>query len=217
MADPYATEAPDLSGKPSGDAPWVEAVAEAGGGLIGADGIVPEAPFLVIHCRGVGTLAPFARLEPPMAALLWLEHVDRGAGAAAANALLRALAGGSTPVYAIKHGWVAGPEDRDGATVVGADLIARLLTARERIAWERDPDFGYEVPAATPGIEDPEARALMPRLLYADNDRVYEHASLVEEKKRERGKIVAAIPGLDPEIAAATGWPPTPTSDRWKG
>lgn len=216
MADPYATEAPDLSAKPSGEAPWTGAVAEAGGGLIGADGDVPEASFLVVHCRGVGTLAPFARLEPPIAVLLWLEHVSRDAGSVAANDLLRASAGAAKPLYAIKHGWVAGPEEREGATEIDAGLVTRLLAAREEIGWERDPDFGYGVPAVVPGLEDPEARALMPRLLYADHDRVYEHASLVEEKKRERGKIVASIPGLDPAIAAATGWPAVPTGTRWK-
>ncbi len=216
MADPYATEAPDLSAKPTGDAPWLQVVAEAGGALIGADGVVPAGELLVIHTRGVGTLAPFARVDAASAVLLWIEHVARDASAPTANALLRALVDGTAPIYAIKHGYVAGPEDREGATPVEPGLIARLLSARERIGWEQDPDFGYEVPAAVPGIEDPEARALMPRLLYADHDRVYEHASLVEEKKRERGEIVAAVPGLAPEIAAATGWPPKPTSDRWK-
>lgn len=216
MADPYATESPDLSAKPSGQAPWIEAVSEAGGGLIAPDGGVSEGSFLVVHCRGSGTLAPFALLEPPMAVMLWLEHVGRGADAKAANALLRNLAEGGRPLYAIKHGWVAGPQDRDGATPIAADVIARLLAARDRVTWERDPDFDYQVPASVPGMGDSETRPLMPRLLYADHDRVYEHARLVEEKKRERGEIVAAIPGLDPVIVAASGWPPVPTGTRWK-
>lgn len=216
MADPYATEAPDLSAKPAGDAPWGGAVVEAGGALISADGMIPDAEFLVVHCRGAGTLAPFAQLDAPMAVLLWVEHVNRGVVAQGANSLLRELSRSSVPIYAIKHGYVGGPTDREGAAPITAALIARLLGVRGQIVWEADPDFDYEVPAAVPGIDDPQARILLPRLHYADHDRVYEHANLAEEKKRERGELVASIPGLDPAISAASGWPPDPTADRWK-
>ncbi len=96
------------------------------------------------------------------------------------------------------------------------ELVARLLDARESIAWERDPDFGYEVPAAVPGIDDAESRILAPRLLYADHDRVYEHAGLVVDKKRERNDIAASVAGLDPTVGAAADWPPTVTSGDWR-
>ena len=49
--------------------------------LIGRDGVLAEAGFHAIHCRGMGTLAPFVRVEPGFGVLLWLEHagfVPRG-------------------------------------------------------------------------------------------------------------------------------------------
>jgi hypothetical protein len=61
-----------------------------------------------------------------------------------------------------------------------------------------------------------EAAALCPRILYAANDRVYEHAELVPLLKRERGELVASIERLDPAIPAATGWPIVPTGERWR-
>ena len=136
---------------------------------------------------------------------------------AAANALLAALAGLDRPLLAIKQGLVGGPPDRPGCAEIAPELIVAALDGLDGIAWERDPDFGYEVPAAVPGVPEPDARVLVPRLLYADNDRVYEHAGLVADKQRERHAIAAAVPGLDPRVAAAAGWPPVPTGGEWGG
>ncbi len=83
----------------------------------------------------------------------------------------------------------------------------------EAVTWEADPDFGYEVPAVVPGLEGASARALLPRLLYGDHDRVYEHADLVATKKRAlRDRRVG--PGLDQAVKAAADWPPVATSGR---
>ncbi|MDQ3102294.1 MAG: hypothetical protein M3Q53_00425 [Actinomycetota bacterium] len=215
MADPYATVAPDLSGRPTGPPPYEDAVIERGGALVGADpaDVEADARFFVIPCRGVGTLAPFARVKPDLATLLWLEHAPAKRSVADGNALLSALRGLGAPVLAIKQGCVGGPPDRPGCFVVEADLIAALLAGlgRSALTWEVDPDFGYELPSDVPGLEAVSARALLPRLLYADHDRVYEHADLVARKKRERFELVESLPGLAPEIAAAAGWPPRAT------
>ncbi|HET6831783.1 MAG TPA: hypothetical protein VFH44_10585 [Solirubrobacterales bacterium] len=219
MADPYATRRPDLSGRPAGPPPWAGAVAECGGAPIGPGGeLEAEATFAVVPCRGIGTLAPAATVEPPLATLLWLEHVaptDLRDGAVA-NGLLAALEAFERPVLALKQGAVGGPADRRGCIEVGAGLIAAVVAALDEVTWERDPDFGYLVPASVPGLDDPGARVLMPRLLYADNDRVYEHAGLVADKQRERHALATAIPGLDSRIAAAAGWPPAPTGESWR-
>jgi hypothetical protein len=219
VADPYATRTPDLSGRPTGPPPYEESVLAAGGGLVGADGSIDgAAAFAVVPCRGMGTLAPFVRAEPALAALLFVEHGTGTPTAHAANRLLAALRAAGVPVYAIKQGCVGGPGDRPGCFPVEVDLVEKVLAAAVAgdVAWERDPDFGYEVPGAVPGLESDDARALLPRLLYADHDRVYEHASLVAAKKRERAELAGSIPGLDPAIAEADGWPPVAGSTDWR-
>jgi hypothetical protein len=219
VADPYATRTPDLSGRPDGPPPWGAEVIDRGGALIGPDGSFSggEGPdFLVVPCCGIGTLAPFASVDPAMAVLLWVEHVADPREAAVANDLLTRLGDFGGPVFGVKQGSVGGPEDRPGCERVTTDLISRLLDVRESIAWERDPDFGYEVPARVPGMEDAATRILAPRLLYADHDRVYEHAGLVVDKKRERNNIASSVPGLDPTVGAAADWPPTVTSGDWR-
>jgi hypothetical protein len=217
VADPYATRGPDLSGRPEGPPPWEAEVSERGGSIVGSDGDFDAgADFVVVPCRGIGTLAPVVLIEPATAVLLWLEHVAEPRTADAANALLTALGGVDRPILAIKHGAVAGPAERPGCTEITPELIAAVLGAMADVRWERDPDFGYRVPAEVPGLADPAARVLMPRLLYADNDRVYEHAGLVADGKRRRHEIAAAVAGLDPVVAAAAGWPPAPTGQDWR-
>jgi phosphoenolpyruvate carboxykinase (ATP) len=73
--------------------------------------------------------------------------------------------------------------------------------AEESITWERDPDFGYEVASAVPGIEDLEL--LQPRRLYERTGRTDEYARLVATLKRERAEFLASYPGLRDELLAA--------------
>jgi len=212
VADPYATQAPDLSGRPTGPPAWEAALTERGGVVLGSEPAEIElgARLLVVHCRGVGTLAPVAKLSAAQATLLWLEHNPPSRSAERGNALLAALGEVEAPILAIKQGCVGGPPDRPGCLAIGAGLIETVLdgVVASAVVWEQDPDFGYEVPSRVPGVEGPPARALLPRLLYGDHDRVYEHADLVARKKRERHEIAQALPGLDLAVAAAAGWPP---------
>lgn len=187
--------------------------------MLGSDGgIDGEAAFLVVHTRGVGTLAPLARPGPELATLLWLEHSAGDRAAAGANELLARLREADAPVYAIKQGCVAGPADRPGLTMVEPSLVEAVLdaVASGSVVWERDPDFGYEVPSGGVDLSPQRARALLPRLLYGDHDRVYEHADLVAAKKRARHELARSLPGLDPSILAAAGWPPRATASDWR-
>jgi phosphoenolpyruvate carboxykinase (ATP) len=80
----------------------------------------------------------------------------------------------------------------------GAAILDAIAAAT--IEWEDDPDFGYRVAAAVPGIEGRERFVLIPRFLYARTDRVYEYAALVPEIKRRREDRLGALEGLDPAI-----------------
>ncbi len=233
MADPYATRAPgpaEPGELPSGPPPWEGAVAERGGEAL-ALGHAPDAGAALhyVRCRDVRILPPLARVGPELAVLLVLEAApvdDRDA--AAANRLLGELreppadagrgGGKPTPLLVIKQGSVAGPEGRPGCIAVGEELIAATLDAllAGTLEWEEDPDFGYEVPAHVPGLSEAQSRALLPRLLYADNDRAYEHAALVAERKRALHDVAAALTGLDEAVIAASGWPPRPTGSEWR-
>ena len=133
MADPYATRTPDLSGRPAGPPPWEGEVTGRGGALIGPDGSFPkgdgEPDFLVVPCCGIGTLAPFAAVDPAMAVLLWIEHVAAPRRAGAANDLLTRLGAFGGRVYALKQGSVGGPDDRAGCERIEPNFALRSITA----------------------------------------------------------------------------------------
>ena len=68
------------------------------------------------------------------------------------------------------------------------------------IEWETDPDFGYEVAASVPGVDDIEL--LQPRRLYERQGRGLEYESLVERLTTERRQYLASYTDLDPAIPA---------------
>jgi phosphoenolpyruvate carboxykinase (ATP) len=70
--------------------------------------------------------------------------------------------------------------------------------AEQSIKWDEDPDFGYEVAADVPGIEDRDM--LQPRTLYERQGRLDEYGGFVERFKRERAAELAKYPGLSEEI-----------------
>ena len=75
--------------------------------------------------------------------------------------------------------------------------------AEGTITWTDDPDFGYEVAEAVPGIDDSEL--LQPRRLYERQGRTGEYAELVERFKAERVEFLDSFPGLEKEIVKAVG------------
>jgi phosphoenolpyruvate carboxykinase (ATP) len=112
---------------------------------------------------------------------------------------------GSHPfaVYLVNTGRVGGPEghpDSKKLEIEDSGAIVKGI-AEETIAWERDPDFGYEVASVVPGIEDVEL--LQPRRLYARSGRSDEYERLVATLKRERAEFLASYPGLRSQILAA--------------
>ena len=61
-----------------------------------------------------------------------------------------------------------------------------------------DPDFGYEVAASLPGVDDIEI--LQPRRLYERQGRLDEYDAMVSRLKKERRDYLASFAGLDEAI-----------------
>ncbi len=89
----------------------------------------------------------------------------------------------------------------DGASP-GEKITIRISTeimkqiAKEGIAWQRDPDWGYEIPTDVPGIS---LENYTPTMRYSDS----EYAALVDKLRNERREWLAKFPGLDPAIPDA--------------
>jgi phosphoenolpyruvate carboxykinase (ATP) len=66
-----------------------------------------------------------------------------------------------------------------------------------------DPDFGYEVAAAVPGVDDIEI--LQPRRLYARQGRTGEHEAMAARLKQERSEFLSSFPGLDESLVKSLG------------
>lgn len=221
MADPYAARgAAPAAERPAADSPFAATVAGLGGLAVAGVGelaaVAGSSPKFVAAMIGdEGLLPPLARLQPAFAVVMLARAGD---SAAAARGALEAPEASGLSVYLVKSGLVGGPAGRSGAFEVTEGLVEAVLSAAlaDRVSWESDPDFGYEVAATVPGIEGEAADALCPRLLYATADRVYEHAEAVVEYKRRRHERLSAIAGIDPRLLSATGWPIEPTGQAWK-
>jgi phosphoenolpyruvate carboxykinase (ATP) len=106
-------------------------------------------------------------------------------------------------VYLVNTGRVGGPSDHPDSKKLEIEHSGAIVeaVAEGTITWETDPDFGYEVASAVPGIDDPEL--LQPRRLYERTGRLEEYDALVARLKRERAEFLASYPGLRTEILAA--------------
>jgi len=88
---------------------------------------------------------------------------------------------------------------RDGAA--GEKITIRVSTeimkqvAKDGISWKEDPDWGYRVPTAVPGID---LSRYDPRSHYSDE----EYAARIAKLRREREAWLAQFPALDPSIPA---------------
>jgi phosphoenolpyruvate carboxykinase (ATP) len=106
-------------------------------------------------------------------------------------------------VFLLNTGRIGGP-DADATSkkieIEDSGAIVKAI-AEGTISWERDPDFGYEVATALPGVGD--AEKLQPRLLYERTGRSDDYRRTVERLKRERREFLEGYPGLRPEIVDA--------------
>jgi len=128
-----------------------------------------------------------------------LRHEQQG------NRFLELLGSCDFEVFLMNTGWVGGPDGDDRSkkvTIPHSSAIVKAI-AEGTISWEDDPDFGYEVAAVVPGVDDLEI--LQPRRLYARQGRVDEYRRLVEQLRQDRRAYLLRWEGLDPAIVAAAG------------
>ncbi len=108
-------------------------------------------------------------------------------------------------VYVLSTGRIGGGEDVEGSKKVQIPHTSAIVKgiAEGTIEWEKDPDFGYFVASAVPGLDDPEL--LQPRRLYERLGRADEYAEAVRRLKEERRTYMRQHEGLSPDVVAALG------------
>jgi phosphoenolpyruvate carboxykinase (ATP) len=106
-------------------------------------------------------------------------------------------------VYLMNTGRVGGKEDDERSKKVKIPHSSAIVKAiaEQTIKWDGDADFGYEVAADVPGIDDLEL--LQPRRLYEAGGRLDEYDAFVERFKRERVEHLRKYPDLSEEIVQA--------------
>ena len=126
-----------------------------------------------------------------------LRHEQQG------NRFLELLDSCGFEVFLLNTGRVGGPasdETSKKVTIPYSSAIVKAI-AEGTIVWEADPDFGYEVARALPGVDDLEI--LQPRRLYQRTGRIDAYNSIVERLRTERHAYLAKYVGLRPEILSA--------------
>jgi phosphoenolpyruvate carboxykinase (ATP) len=121
------------------------------------------------------------------------------------NRMLELLDSHELKVFVLNTGRVGGGDDHEGSKKVTIPYSSAIVQAivEETITWTPDPDFGYEIAQAVPGVDDIEI--LQPRRLYDQQDRGAEYDAMVSRMKRERREYLASFPGLDEAIVKSIG------------
>jgi phosphoenolpyruvate carboxykinase (ATP) len=121
------------------------------------------------------------------------------------NRLLELLASHPIETYLLSTGRVGGKDGDDRSKKVKIPHTSACVKgiAERTIAWDEDPDFGYQVASEVPGLDDVEL--LQPRRLYERQGRMQEYRDVVEQLKAERVARLEEFPELSPEIVKAAG------------
>jgi phosphoenolpyruvate carboxykinase (ATP) len=99
--------------------------------------------------------------------------------------------------YILNTGSVGAGDGFPGEKVsikVSTEIMKQI--AKEGIVWERDPDWGYEVPVDVPGLD---LARYTPRSCYSPE----KYRELVGKLREERRGWLSQFPGLDPLIPRA--------------
>jgi phosphoenolpyruvate carboxykinase (ATP) len=192
-----------------------------------ADREIDDAHFLLILNRNENVIPAVAKLEGPQAAAYFMLGETKGTAAGGAdeagkslrvpgtnpffpmlhdlqgNRFLELLEEHPLEVYLMNTGRVGGPEVDTRSKKVRIKHSSAIVKgiAEGTIEWERDPDFGYLVASAVPGIDDVEV--LQPCRLYERTGRAEDYRAQVERLKSERTEFLGEFGSLSAEIVAA--------------
>ncbi len=121
------------------------------------------------------------------------------------NRMLELLASHPIETYLLNTGRVGGKDSDDRSKKVKIPHTSACVKgiAEQTIAWDDDPDFGYQVASAVPDFDDDEL--LQPRRLYERQGRLDEYDATVERLKGERVAHLQEFPELSEEIIKAVG------------
>ena len=121
------------------------------------------------------------------------------------NRLLELLDTHPIETYLLNTGRVGGKDGDDRSKKLRIpDTSACVSGIAERtIVFEEDPDFGYQVAASVPGLDDLEK--LQPRRLYEAQGRGAEYADIVERLKADRVTHLQQFTQLSEDIIKAVG------------
>jgi phosphoenolpyruvate carboxykinase (ATP) len=116
------------------------------------------------------------------------------------NRMLDLLDGHEMKVFVLNTGRIGGGDGDERGKKVKIPHSSAIVQAivEDTIEWEQDRDFGYEVAASLPGIDDVEI--LQPRRLYERQGRLDEYNAMVERMKTERRDYLMSFRGLDEAI-----------------
>jgi phosphoenolpyruvate carboxykinase (ATP) len=189
---------------------------------------VPPAGFLLILNRNEDIVPGVARLDATQAAayLMLGETTGTPAGgpdeagrflrvpganpffprdpADLGNRMLELLGPRDLPVFVLNTGRVGGPDEATSKKVTigeSAAMVEAIVSGT--IEWVTDVDFGYEIAASVPGIDDIEI--LQPWRLYQRQGRQDEYDAMVARVKQERRDYLASFAGLDEAIVKSIG------------
>ena len=190
---------------------------------------VPPAEFLLVLNRNENILPAVTRLDRTQAAAYFMLGETTGTSAGGkdeegkflrvpgtnpffprdmadmGNRFLQLLETHELQVFVLNTGRVGGTDDHEGSKKVKIPHSSAIVQGivQGTIAWESDPDFGYEIASSVPGIDDLEV--LQPRRLYERQDRLEEYDAMVARLKGERRDYLMSYPGLDDAIVKSIG------------
>jgi phosphoenolpyruvate carboxykinase (ATP) len=190
---------------------------------------IPLAEFLLILNRNENIVPGVARLDRAQAAAYFMLGETTGTSAGGkdeegkflrvpgtnpffpramadmGNRMLELLHSHELKVFVLNTGRVGGGDDHEGSKKVTIPYSSAIVQAivQDTITWTPDPDFGYDIAEAVPGVDDIEI--LQPRRLYDRQGRRADYDAMVSRMKRERREYLASFPGLDEAMVKSIG------------
>jgi len=102
--------------------------------------------------------------------------------------------------YVLNTGRVGGEGDRSKKVEIPVSSAIVEGIVRGGIEWVRDPDFGYDVAASVPGVDDSDL--LQPVNFYAREGRQDEYREMVERLRLERTEYLLGFAAMSDRVLA---------------